>query len=221
MDIGIPFAIVVLGGGFMATFRANIGSFIDRMNKAKAPGFEISMSPKEQHLPSADDIPALSAVVPASVASGAPNNPPQLPPATPAQVAYEDETRNALQQIAPDQWELQVKYLVRALAIISLERNHEANYRIMFGSQLRALQGLNQRGGTAPLNDGRPLYDEAFNAEEQTKVPFDRWWVWLRDIGYIAVNEIPGAPAVASLTAIGRDFLMWMVGRGVAEDRAH
>jgi len=133
----------------------------------------------------------------------------------------EQEYVATLEAQLPGDFAMQRRFLTRALAITTGERNHEANYRIMFGSQLAALKGLNERGGSAPLRDGTELYDAAFVGDVRDRVPFDRWWGWLQDIKYIVVGAPASPESVVTLTPLGRDFLMWMVGRGVAENRPY
>lgn len=72
--------------------------------------------------------------------------PPQLgpPPLNPVTEQIEATARQLLESNFKDK-ELQLAWAIRAFATADLEKAHEANYRLMLGSQIAALKSLNQQ----------------------------------------------------------------------------
>ena len=217
-------AALVAYGGTALGFRAAIGKFLGNVTKVKAPG---GFEAERPAVPQGPAETAATVTLPSAVAEGHAESSSQGialsdPPDSFIYTPIEQEFRSHLDRALPGDTTRQLRFVLRALATASTERNHEANYRIMFGSQLRALQFLNQRGGRDQLVNGRELYVVGFPTEdERLAVPFANWWGWLLNCGYIAVGPLNDGNGSVALTPLGRDFLMWMTARGVMEDRYH
>jgi hypothetical protein len=101
----------------------------------------------------------------------------------------------------------EVDYLVRELAISHLIIHFLRVYNVIFGSQIRALQILNQRG-PMKFSELAVLYDEAKTSDPSFygDYNFDQWLTFLLQVFLIrAENEI------VEITPTGFDFLQFLL----------
>lgn len=137
----------------------------------------------------------------------------EFPPLHPVYSDVDVITNNTLDEfIGPDaSLEKRLAWAVRMRSISETNRQHEQWYRIMFGSQLRALQRLSKLG-TAPAEMFRPFFDEAAKNPETASIHegrnFEEWGKFLLNIGY--VQQVADTENVA-ITPLGLNFLMWMI----------
>ena len=203
-----PLAATVIVIAALLVFRAPIAGLIGRVQKVKLPGgFHADAS-----------VPAQIAEQTAENASQlALSPPPQLgsPPPNAVSEQFETETRKLLEENFKDK-DLQLAWAIRAFAVADLERAHEANYRLMFGSQIAALKNVNQSGRRQPLEALRQFYNQAAAQwpAAYAAFSFDAWGNFLTRCRYVDVRD-----DTVEVTLFGRDFLMWMTGRGVFEGK--
>jgi hypothetical protein len=129
---------------------------------------------------------------------------------------------NFLDQNVHGDTSAKLAWAVRARSISEANRLHEMNYRLIFGSQIVALKGLNVTGQglvtvfenlfeTAKTNPA----NEAIHKERT----FDQWLQFLLNTGY--VTRVEGSdPPLLQITPFGRQFLQWMVLFAVPEIKA-
>jgi hypothetical protein len=96
------------------------------------------------------------------------------------------------------------------------------NYRLIFGSQIIALKGLNVVG-QGPVSDFENLYkkvaaDPANEAIHKNRT-FEQWGQFLINAAYVELIEGSEPPTVR-ITPFGRQFLQWMVIAGAPEIKA-
>lgn len=109
-------------------------------------------------------------------------------------------------------------WAVRERTITELARRHEANYRVIFGSQITALQTLNQTGDHSVRDieqvyerDIRPAFPDLHKNRD-----FAQWGGFLVDAGYVAFVEGSNQTRV-QITPLGQGFLQWMVAAQVPQ----
>ncbi len=97
--------------------------------------------------------------------------------------------------------------LFRALARSNLREHFERSHRIIWGSQIRALQELNSVP-TANVNFLKPFYDTAANAEPNVyeKYSFDDWLRFLE--GQVLLIR---KGDMVEITMEGQEFLKYLV----------
>lgn len=119
-----------------------------------------------------------------------------------------------LKELLPGEREGQ---LLTALAQTRLEAAFNLAYANIFGSQIRALKDLNQRGGTISRSEAELAFE---NFKSENKVfsnwPFDQYIMFLRH--YLFIDEVQGD---FILTDYGREFLAYLGRKGLSEDRMH
>jgi hypothetical protein len=140
-----------------------------------------------------------------------PNNPPPIPPQPSAAVAVMESEIEAGFKAANMPRELERSWLVRAVAVNRLARGHEANYRLITGSQLALLLQANT---TAPptMADARQFYEQAKASfpEWYRAFPFETWLNWPVNADLLKANGV-GQAQVFRITPVGQDFLHYLV----------
>lgn len=102
--------------------------------------------------------------------------------------------------------------LIRAVAVHQLRAGHEFIYNRMYGSQIQLLKQLNELGGTASIDLFNYLYDD--KSKYYSNYSFLDW------IGFlVSANMIVISGSNAVLTVFGRDFLLYIVNQGLAEQK--
>ena len=91
-----------------------------------------------------------------------------------------------------------------------MEKWHEENYRVIFGSQMELLEQVNQAGGSLPM----PKVHEAF-AKAQAAWPNLHGGVtvdlWLRFLVITNMLALDAATGTVRITEKGRAFLRYRV----------
>ncbi|MGU3449805.1 hypothetical protein [Methylobacterium sp. 391_Methyba4] len=145
---------------------------------------------------------------------------PALPPPSPVYAPIEADLRRRIEQAVPGPLDVQMAWAVRIAVAAQVEANHEQTYRLIFGSQIHALKQLNTLGPLT-VRQAREIYNNTalrnfpgtFKDEE-----FPAWGEYLMNRGLVTLE--PGEPTEntkAFLTPLGKDFLLFMVGRGLTE----
>jgi hypothetical protein len=157
-----------------------------------------------------------------------PASPTSTPQNMPPQVALYDvrdkKTKETITSNIPNDKDQQLAWAIRLHTLASIELQHEANYRIMFGSQIALLKKINQFSFLS-FPQARETHEtlKESNPRLYSSMPFERWYNWLTTIGYMTLQrddsgEMPETTMI--LTDFGRDFLIWMATKGVSEDKA-
>lgn len=114
--------------------------------------------------------------------------------------------------------EVKLSWAVRSRSISEANRLHEGNYRLIFGSQIVALKGLNV--GAQPTTNLATLFENAASNPGNESIhegrTFEQWLQFLLNAAYVMPVEGADPPAL-QITAFGRQFLQWMVTFGVPE----
>lgn len=212
---GVPSVVVI---GAIGYFRAEVRKFLGNARQLKAPGgFELNSDPHPQV--------AVDPEAPALPAS-TPERPPEptranaaLPPASPLVVQIEDTLRQELQARTPGDDAAQLTVAVRALATSRVALAHEANYRVIFSTQIMLLKSLND-GSIRHVEQARFWYDVFHQRMPDAPLTFENWLQFLINAGYVQLDEITvGAPRGLTLDVLGQDFLLWMIHNRISENR--
>jgi hypothetical protein len=107
--------------------------------------------------------------------------------------------------------------LVRQLAVSNCIAHFEQTYRLIFGSQIAALEFLNVKGNQDTANL-RPFYDSGTAAQPAfyATYPFEKWTEFLSRQKLIARLDDPQR---VGITALGKDFLVWIVNSRLSRER--
>ncbi|MCJ2025575.1 hypothetical protein [Methylobacterium sp. J-067] len=145
---------------------------------------------------------------------------PALPPPSPVYAPIEADLRRRIEQAVPGPLDVQIAWALRVAVAAQVEANHEQTCRLIFGSQIHALKQLNTLGSLT-IRQAREIYENTairkfpgtFQDEE-----FPAWGEYLINRGIVTIE--PGDPiedTKAFLTPLGKDFLLFIVGRGLTE----
>lgn len=201
--------------GFVFWFlRQPITALIQRIKKVDGFGAQAEFSPIEQR---AEHKPSGSAELflqKNRVATA-------LPPQHDVYDMLDQSARKILQEAVQGDSDLQLQWAIRMRSISEAERIHEANYRIMFGSQLKALKELHLLL-QAPASHFFRFYQEAASNPDWKLVyetrTFEEWGRFLINIGYVEV--VSGTdPEEVRITPLGSHFLIWMTERRIPDFR--
>lgn len=195
--VGWPVAIV-----FMVWWlRVPILSLIPRINSLKAPGLEVGLdSAKESQIAKTEprDLRQVSVV------AGLPK--------TDAIIALESQVRNELPKYPRSEHE---DLLINAVAVLNLEKHFSLVYMNIFGSQIRALQAINERGGQISLTDAEEGFEEIKQAVAEL-----RDWTLERYTAYLESNGLLVRDSnKIKLTPVGRDFISFLVRHGLSTQK--
>lgn len=145
-----------------------------------------------------------------------------MPPTDAVYDALDSQLQTFLDQNVHGDLHSKLAWAIRARSISEANRLHEGQYRLIFGSQIVALKGLNVVS-PAPLSDFEKLFETAVanpaNEAIHKDRTFDQWLQFLLNSGYVARVE-GSSPALLQITPFGRQFLQWMVIAGVPEIKA-
>lgn len=190
-------------------FRDSIQKLIPRIRSFKGIGVEAEVAVEEQQTAATE---ALASLPLAPIGT-------EMPPLHVVYSAMDAETNAILDEVIGQAPEKRMAWAIRMRSISETNRRHEQWYRLMFGSQLRALQRLG-KVTRAPTETFRPFYVEAVEDKETAALhegrTFEQWGQFLIDIGYVAT--VPGTQDV-EITPTGMNFLIWMVEAKVHEWR--
>jgi hypothetical protein len=93
---------------------------------------------------------------------------------------------------------------------------------VFFGSQIAAVDALNQFIVLDPQSVRETFYDPAVgldNSHISKYQSFEDWSRFLIGTGYVELTS--DTPSQMKITQLGRDFLTWMAGRGVAKQKLY
>lgn len=145
---------------------------------------------------------------------------PELPPPSAVHGPIEADLRRRIEESVPGGLDVQMAWALRIAVVAQVERDHEQTYRLIFGSQIAALKELNVRGALT-LDQAREVYAlTAMKNHPDTFKPetFEDWGQFLINRGLVVVAPQPATDETrAILTHLGRDFLMFVTGRGLTE----
>jgi hypothetical protein len=202
-----------VGGGALWFCRNEVRSIVGRVRTIKGVGVEAELSPGGQsdQAHAIETAPAL----PPTIGDGA-------PPEHNVYSGFDVFARDILESHIGGDCERKLAWAIRMRSISEVNRIHEANYRILFGSQLKALKTLNVVV-LAPISTFEPIFDEAKADPNWTKIhegrTFEQWGEFIINIGYAEILKDVEPPTVR-LTPIGQNFLLWMTEARVPEVRA-
>ncbi len=207
--ITVPFGLVICA----VIFRGPLAAKIQQLLHLKGKDFEAGFGQAEEQTLKKSSEPPKDALPPPSSAAASP------PEQNAVYSAIEADARKRLDQALGHDVALQRDWAIRMFATSQVEKGHEIAYRMIFGSQIRALQTLNERGAV-DIAEGIQGFNEAVAADPafyaDTNYTFEMWANFLIRAGYVettSANIVPGTKAV--ITPMGRDFLVWMAARGV------
>lgn len=227
MDISAfawPSAAVVMGLGFMGMFRPNIGRLLDRSRKVSVPGFSADLD--SEHVLESQSAPKTSTALPSPPTTALPaptgndkvhgNIVAHAPPRVDAFAYYESEARELLDNV-PDP-EHKLAWALRFYAVARHDAEFEGIYRQIFGSQIKALRSINH---SQPWTDEqlRPFYDEAASLYPKAyeAFSFEQWREFM--FTTLMITQPDTETGLFGITVRGRDFLGWLISRGIREDK--
>lgn len=206
-----PLVALLLGGFTIVVFRSSIKGLFDRAKTVKLPGgLSADLAATQQ----------ISAETKGQLGPPERLQAPAPPGAAPAQhdvySIVDSNFRQGLQNDFPGDTQMQLDWAIRRHSAALVERVHETNFRLIFASQIRALLGLNERT-SAKLSEGKSLYEAGIQGIEAAHIPtYEQWAAFLFQAGYIRTDDPQGtADPTITITPLGRDFLVWMVARGI------
>ena len=194
-----PTAAVVIS----RRFKEPITKLLDRMNSFEAFGVRAQLPTAAQEAPAALAAPAEE--LPAAAVN--------LPPYDPVLTEFDQGLIKGLKNLGGSA-ETQLDWVVRIASSNWLNWRHEAHYRMIYGSQIRALKVLASEGP-------RPAewFQAYFSAGAHSALgqvvgyTFPAWINWLQNTGDIRYSD----SGLYDITPLGRSFLAWIPTAGVSE----
>ena len=189
-----PAAVLLLGGGFLIGFRKQIGRFLDRAHGVSVGKVDVQALPQQrlEKLSRADEI--LRAPVSQLLAE------------------QEESIRAGLEQLGVADPAERENLLVCDLAHSKLREFLERIYQELWGSQLSALQLINQHSAEIAPDAVRLFYEEAKKEwpELYREYPFEEWFAFLADAELVS----PAEDEKVAITLWGRELLTYLVAQG-------
>ncbi len=190
-----PIAIVMI----CWSFRKQIRDLISRIKSLKGGGLEAVMLIEKQDISELKTDQGLL-----KLGSG-------LPVTGTVHDQFDKELQELLDREFNSDDDTKLKWAIRLRSIAEVYRRHEAAFRIIFGSQLKALEQLHLVG-KASASDFQGLYDEARNNTDFSVIyenrTFEQWGQFLIDAGYVKFDEADSSKV--EITPLGQDFLVWL-----------
>lgn len=185
-------------------FRGPITTMIGRVRQVSGFGGSAEFVPQEAKQQAVGVSESSSLPAPAGTTS---------PPTDPVYDLLDGQLITFLDQSVQGDMPIKLAWAIRARSISEANRLHELHYRLIFGSQIIALKGLNVVG-QGPVSEFENLYnriatDPANEAIHKDRT-FEQWGQFLINAGYVEAIEGSEPPAVR-ITPFGRQFLQWMV----------
>ncbi len=211
---GVPTSFAI---GLITYFRSEVRVFLKNTRQVKIPGgFEISSTPSEQvatdpekaALPASPETPNANSNVPVALAD-----------ASPLIIQIERALRHELDDRAPTDITVQFDTAVRALAIARALLAHEANYRVIFSTQIMLMKSLND--GTVRSTEQAIFWYNVFHQRlPDVPITFEDWLRFLLNCGYVQLGgSISDKSENLMLDPFGKDFLLWMTHNGIPEGK--
>jgi hypothetical protein len=222
-----PSAFAVFGIAAIAILRSSLADAIGRWRGFKGMGIDadLSGSPASSQIEAQKKLEADNAdkslLQPAQLPVTSPGQL-SLPPSSPIYDPIDRATMERLSTALPGSKDSQIAWAARFASTEFVERRHEANYRVFFGSQIAAVDALNQFIVLDPQSVRETFYDPAVgldNSHISKYQSFEDWSRFLIGTGYVELTS--DTPSQMKITQLGRDFLTWMAGRGVAKQKLY
>lgn len=202
-----PSIALILGLAFLGLFRPQIAGFIDRTKTFKVPGIHA----EGETLP---QVQRQGAEIEGRLIGG--HEQLGTPPNDEFLQAIDRHNHDLIVKSVPNAGH-HLQWAIRLASYLSVQRDHEITYRLIFGSQLRALRQISQSGASLGLDSLREFYNEAATAEPEIYQDFDfaSWW------GFLAERNLVTQKGMSlEITPAGRSFLAYLAVTGI-RDKAH
>lgn len=204
---------IAFGVGVFA-LRQPIARLLDRIKTVSGWGASLDIAPKQDALQHQQDGVEGTSVVPAQI------DPTAMPAADPVFDSMDRGLMDTLDKVLPGNDALKLAWAVRQRSISEANRIHETHYRMIFGSQIRALITLNQavQGEVSTFErffNEQVLADPA-NAGIHQGRTFEQWGQFLVDAAYVELVE-GSDPALVRITPFGRQFCAWLAFTGASQ----
>lgn len=124
----------------------------------------------------------------------------------------EEGIRTHLESLKPVNVEERERFLLRNFAATVILRAFDRIYYDIYGSQLAALQFLNDfRGAQVTLENLRPFFEEACKKHPELYINdrFERWLGFISTAGLVRLDN-----NIFSITVRGKEFLKYLVDQG-------
>lgn len=145
----------------------------------------------------------------------------EYPPPHPVFSGMDEAARAIIDQSIAGDLDKKFAWAIRMRSISEAYRIHEANYRVIFGSQIRALRALNVIG-RGKVSDFERYFEEVKISAESASLhedrTFEQWGEFLVQAGYVAEAEGSDGSEV-QITPFGQQFLLWLTEARVYENR--
>ena len=199
-------AVVIISLAFMGIFHRNIRGLIDRTKSVKLPGgFHAEGEASQQQLPA----PRAAADALSTEQLGSPTKDALFEP-------FETEARRLIAASVPDP-KFHFDWALRLFAGASVARDNEYCYRLIFGSQIKALKQAVQSGGVISDQKLKAIYDQtSFHfPEAYDKFEFHHWRAFFpaQKLGTIESDNS------LKLAAKAYAFLSWLAISGATEEK--
>jgi hypothetical protein len=206
-------------------FRQELASLFNRIEEFSAGGTSVKVKPYEQQRIAASPLEqardAVENAASEEVAEGQANLSltPDLDGVTielddRGKAVYGPIVRDVIKELRErfdGDYKAQLAAVIRAFAGVSVQKSHEINYRLIFGSQIAALRYLFS-SGPSPRAGLFNIYVSAVNAEPKfyENISFESWLYFLVHSNFIAESESDTPSPILHLTPIGADFLHYI-----------
>lgn len=216
--------LIIVAGliAFAALFRAEIRKRLQDLRNVTFPGGSADLTGNEamaqieaqKRAPEGETLPVPTAQPDPS--------PPQIPAPSVVFEPIEADLRRRIETSIPGNLTVQMAWAVRLAAAAQVERDHEVTYRLIFGSQIAALKVLNVRSPiTVALARDFYLKTAVQHHPDVFKpTDFEGWADFLVTRGLVVLEKTPvDDDTLVALAPLGRDFLMFVTGRGLSENK--
>lgn len=195
--ISWPVAAIIIA----ALFRSELRTLLPRLRRAGPSGLEFEVMVQRKQA--------------VEIASSNPGELKQIPGVqrSPATAIVETRLRDEIQKFEQGE---RLDVALFALASSRLETHFAITYNTIFGSQIRALRSLNERGGSVSIKDANSYFDEV---KEKYNVfsnwTFEQYAKFLKSASLIEEKEHQ-----ILLTEIGREFLFFLLKYRLTEEKS-
>lgn len=194
-------------------FRSPISKLLGRIKTVSGWGASMDISPAQEMIALQQDgseTPALPATITHDT----------MPPTDPVFDVMDRNLLESLDAIIGVDDRLKLIWAVRQRSISEANRLHEFHYRLMFGSQIKALVTLNQTGA-APVAIFEKFYDEQVRPDPANGAihdgrSFEQWGAFIVDAAYAEIVHGSNPPTVR-ITPFGRQFCAWLGHTGASQ----
>ena len=194
-------------------FRKPIVGLIGRMKEATGFGTSLAFEAERGAIAHQQETSDRDVSVPATIASAQP------PASDSVYDIFDKRTLDTLDAALPGEHSIKLLWAIRFASISETNRLHEFYYRLIFGSQIRALVALNQT-----VQGDVSLFEEFFNqtvADPANTLihkgrTFEQWGEFLVNAGYVELLADTD-PRVVRITPFGRQFCAWLGYAGASQ----